>query len=470
MRPCPPLPIPAPARRNGWSLTLIAFVVAFAACKNELRPVLVPPVDHDAASEPGRPLSEDGPGNRDLGPSGACTSETYVGQPAPLDLTLLLDVSTSMTTAPVGFVSRWELLSRALKSYLRAPVDPSLGLGIQVFPLPARCANATACEAPETCEVPQACANAEGPLVPRTPCGNTFPLCPPGTACLAVGRCAVRGQSCSDIGRLCPGRVNDNVCVASPSVCIYDGVMSPSCAPGDYARFVFPIGLMSGGRGASAIDVIDEQAPEQNFGTPLGPALEGTVAHLRSHRAMHPERRVVLAVITDGEITACSPSAPSEVVGPVRQVRANDGITTHVIALTDDAPIPTENLTMLDALASAGGGGPARFLDLTENLPLELRGALDTVHARERPCAFDIEATALRNDGRSLDVSLTAAGMTRTVSAVANTNACVANSDGWFATTAPTGGARLGLCERTCQRLRDDPAATLEVRRRCPGT
>ncbi|HEY0705517.1 MAG TPA: vWA domain-containing protein, partial [Polyangia bacterium] len=215
------------------------------------------------------------------------------------------------------------------------------------------------------------------------------------------------------------------------------------------------------------IDVIDEQAPEQNFGTPLGPALEGTLAHLRMHRQAHPERRTVLAVISDGEVTACGPTAPSEVSAPVRRARLNDGITTHVLSVTDGSPLANEDVFMLDALAAAGGTGAPQFFDAADDLTFNLGRALDAIHAAERPCAFDVPEAALRGDGRSTEVSFAVGGATLKLPSLAGVNACAAARDGWFVATLANGPARIGLCEGTCRRLRADPAATLEVRRTC---
>jgi Mg-chelatase subunit ChlD len=76
---------------------------------------------------PGIELSEDA--NTD----DACVGTGYEAEALPVDLVLMVDTSTSMVDNEVNGVTRWDLVSQAVKDFVNDPDAEGIGMGIQFF-------------------------------------------------------------------------------------------------------------------------------------------------------------------------------------------------------------------------------------------------------------------------------------------------------------------------------------------------
>src|SRR5690606_16345115 len=63
----------------------------------------------------------------------ACVGTGYEAENLPVDLVLMVDVSTSMVDNEVNGVTRWDLVSNAVKDFVQDPEAADIGMGIQFF-------------------------------------------------------------------------------------------------------------------------------------------------------------------------------------------------------------------------------------------------------------------------------------------------------------------------------------------------
>jgi hypothetical protein len=78
-----------------------------------------------------------GSGGSSSGGSGqngdACADQEYAGEQKPLDMYIMFDQSGSMNEA-AGGDSKWNVIKKALKDFVRSDATQGLGVGIQYFP------------------------------------------------------------------------------------------------------------------------------------------------------------------------------------------------------------------------------------------------------------------------------------------------------------------------------------------------
>jgi hypothetical protein len=66
---------------------------------------------------------------------GACAEESHEARRLPLDLLLLVDVSSSMANVVAGGTqSKWDIAREALLGFLRDPRTDGLQIALQFFP------------------------------------------------------------------------------------------------------------------------------------------------------------------------------------------------------------------------------------------------------------------------------------------------------------------------------------------------
>ncbi len=71
---------------------------------------------------------------------GACAEESHEGRRVPVDLLLLVDVSSSMANVVAGGTqSKWDIARESLLAFLRDPRSDGLQIGLQFLPLHASC-------------------------------------------------------------------------------------------------------------------------------------------------------------------------------------------------------------------------------------------------------------------------------------------------------------------------------------------
>src|SRR4051812_349005 len=86
---------------------------------------------------PGLELTLGGSSNDGQGGSAVCNAQVREGTRVPVDMYFLVDSSGSMNE-PVTGGSKWEVVSSALRAFLKDPRNDGTGVGIGYFPSAAQ--------------------------------------------------------------------------------------------------------------------------------------------------------------------------------------------------------------------------------------------------------------------------------------------------------------------------------------------
>ncbi|HMJ14901.1 MAG TPA: vWA domain-containing protein [Polyangiaceae bacterium] len=209
--------------------------------------------------------------NAGSGPGGdACADQEYAGEQKPLDMYVMFDQSGSMNER-AGSDTRWNVIKKALKDFVRSEGTEGLGVGIQYFPRD----------------------------VVEPPCSTPSPTC----FCIdliIVKLCApITGGTCS-----IPRYVQPDVAIAPlPGV-------------------------------AGAIETsLDAHRP--GGGTPTSSALDGAIQHATQWAAAHTDRKTIVVLATDGEPEACDTNVNNIAAIAARGLSASPPVQTYVIGVGD---------------------------------------------------------------------------------------------------------------------------------------
>lgn len=245
-------------------------------------------------------------------PAGQSCSQGTCKACAPADLVILLDHSGSMSVN-LGADTRWNATRSATKAFLAEPASASIGAGLQFMPVPT------------------------GPV----PCSTT-------TDCT----------------------VYDFFATCVNGFCQFTYYNADSCVVSDYAKPKVPIAPLSQPGQISAIGgAIDAQLAEG--GTPMTPALEGTLQYAKS-KAVGSGHRVAVVLMTDGIPNTCTGVDTTAAAASVAQTYSSGSpkIPTYVIGIgtVGDADWqPTD----WNQIAAAGGTGA--FLPATSTAEIQQR-------------------------------------------------------------------------------------------------
>jgi hypothetical protein len=408
-------------------------------------------------------------------PAGAgesCATQVHRAEKLPVDLLLLVDASASMDELS-GTQSKWEKTRTALGAFVRDPGSVGLGVGLLFFPSPAPleqrpchtnadCVGLMDPRGPY-CSIPGYCFAQGLPLLTNRPCapGLVSPFnCPAGMQCRVQGRCSTTGAACVE-GSPCPGGAGDE-CVNGAGRCRSAG---EGCSLAEYGKLDVEIGEL-GGQSEAVVAALAGRQPDG--ATPMALAAESALATLQARQASQPQRRAVLVLATDGLPSGCGPA--QSVAGVVSRLTnakaATPSVPTYVVGVFAPDEI-AEAQAALAAFATAGGTKTPFILTTGDNLSDRLLDALKEIRGQAVACDYGIprpQAGALDFD--KVNVRTTSAGATQELGNVAAADRCSPDKGGWYYDPAPANGTaptRLVLCPQSCDRLRGDANARVEV-------
>ncbi len=417
------------SRRDGRAGVALLLLLA-AACQ---KAGVVPAGQGGAGDPPGGPGS--GPGfvlpppapPMPVAVGEACAGEAHAAQRAAVDLLFLVDVSTSMAkTVAGGTGSKWDLARAGLLGFLRDPGSAGLNIGLQFFPVGARCF-AGVCVGPF---------NPPGPT-PACPC-------PAGLTCMPFD----------------PN--NPQPCPGNP----------PSCDVADYRKLAVSFAALPGSEPqlTTAFGAQDPRAARTS-GTPTGPAVLGALDQLSARLAASAGNKGALVVVTDGEPTLCDPVAIEAIAAPVAAARqASPPIATFIIGVFTPEEIARGAGNVVARLATAGG--TTEFvINPTDDLNRRLQDAFNQIRTLAVPCAFTIPQprTGVLDYGK-VNVHVTASARDEDLPYVRDAAGCDPTRGGWYYDADPaTGGAptRVQVCEASCKALEGDETARVDLRFGC---
>lgn len=224
---------------------------------------------------------------------------------------------------------------------------------------------------------------------------------------------------------------------------------------------------------AAFSDAIANVSP--SGGTPTLPALAGAADAARAAKAVHPNERTVIVLVTDGEpgyringmnTTGCGDPSWDASGQPPNDIANVASLAASLLA--DQPPINTyvigvgDALNNLDSIARAGGTGRALLVSaqMPSRTAEELRDALSYVRNSTLACAFPVPSPP---DGRKLDlgrvnVVVRVDGREETLS---YSDQCAA-AEGWRydQIDAPS---RIELCSAACARVKADVSTIVTI-------
>lgn len=242
-------------------------------------------------------------------------------------------------------------------------------------------------------------------------------------------------------------KMGDPNCLCFLGLCFPFSLDIASCNVDDYSTPTVPLSLPPN----AAPLVADLQSHQVNGGTPTRPALEGAVKYVSSWAAMHPERKSVIVLATDGEPTGCAPNAPKDVADVAASALASPAaIQTFVIGVGS-------SLQSLNLIAEAGGTKQAYLVE-DSNAATAFGEALERIRGVASPCDFLIpteRAQGKKVDPTLVNVQYTPTGSTQPtlVPQTADGSAMTCGPDGGWHYDNPTAPTAIKLCPATCTSL-----------------
>jgi hypothetical protein len=392
-----------------------------------------------------------------------------------------MDASSSMAET-AGTSTKLRLVREALVAFAGDPRSVGLSLGLTFFPVPdeTECASNADCGPfqasagkPEWwgCRPHTVCAP------PNAPLGTAYNVCAPasaaedcfqrGTSCVTLGYCSQTGWPCTALDRPCQSGTAGDTCRAWPRVCN----ASLICNPAFFRQPVLPIGELPANV-APMMAVLADREPEG--ATPMGPAVEGGLAHLAQHLAGRPGRAGALVLATDGLPLGCGPADDVRTIAARLSAAASarPALPTYVIGvLPTGQPDTTAERAGLAQLAQAGGTGQPFLVTATADLTQAFLAALDQIRGRALPCEFTIprDQVPLLDLGK-VNLRYRGSAGEEDVLYVGRPERCDAVRGGWYYDVDPAAGGsptRVITCEATCRKLKADTRGRIELRFGC---
>jgi hypothetical protein len=237
------------------------------------------------------------------------------------------------------------------------------------------------------------------------------------------------------------------------------------CDDESYITPDVPFTLLPSDAFGSAMDDIRDDG--WRGGTPTRYVMSGILEFVRQARESTPGKYVIV-LVTDGYPQGCDDDEHD--IGPVVAVAeeaAADGVDTYVIGVNnppiDDAP---DTLDGLFEIAEAGGTNSAFMINTgnPEQTSSDFTNVVNTIRSQSHVCTVTIPPPP---DGRKFDKRRVRVTYTSesTVKELTYDPTCAGPLSWHYDDMGHPN--RIELCQNTCETIRDDPDAALEVEFAC---
>jgi uncharacterized protein YegL len=205
--------------------------------------------------------------------------------------------------------------------------------------------------------------------------------------------------------------------------------------------------LPDGATFGTAIDAISPSG-----GTPTRPALEGAIGYAKQVQTQHPDGKVAIVLVTDGEPNDCSSSVNNvaALAGTVAQA-----IPTYVIGVGS-------SLTNLNQIAKGGGTSQAILVSTTTpaSITTDFEKAIGQIKQQALSCEYKIPAPP---SGQTLDAAnvnvLYTAGSGASDTLTYNKD-CTGAGWRYDDAAAPT---KVFICPTSCDAVKNDKTGRIDV-------
>jgi hypothetical protein len=253
-----------------------------------------------------------------------------------------------------------------------------------------------------------------------------------------------------------------------PKICYSErfvGVPTGECVTTTYEKPSVAIGPLPQNE-AALLAGLSGKTP--SGGTPMWPAVQGTLNQLRAHLEKNPGRKAVLVLATDG-LPSCAPPGNTgippiaQIVGMARM--GTPSIATYVVGVFSAIETVTAQV-QLDTIAVAGGTGQAVVLGATNDLSMRLQEALNAIRGSALSCEFKIPTQKSELDFGSAKVRFTTNAGTREelpyVRAMTN---CDAMRGGWYYDVDPANGkpTSIHVCPASCEQFKKEGSGKVDL-------
>jgi hypothetical protein len=378
----------------------------------------------------------------------SCASETQKAQRAGVDMFMMVDQSSSMATTTTAGQYKWQAVTSALQGFFQDAKSADLGVGIQYFPLLGQ---------PEKdCTGNDQCASTDGCV----DYGNGLWMCT--RLCENISDCGSN--------RECAESANPKI-----RICL------DTCDATQYAAPEVEIGPLSDPTQVLNLSVSLDMHGPLTF-TPTYPALEGAIEHCNGWQALHPDRKVVVLLATDGMPSECNPIGAVDEKAAIAAISAlaasansaTPALRTFVIGVFGpedlDAGSPQHNL---DSIAKAGGTEKALIVDSSGDVTKQFLAALEAIRTTALSCEFEIPKVGV--DGGKIDLAKVnvlftpGQGAAQPLFYVVDESACDPDLGGWHYDVAPANGSpsRIVLCANTCEKVKQDHEGRIDIEMGC---
>lgn len=241
-------------------------------------------------------------------------------------------------------------------------------------------------------------------------------------------------------------QMGDPNCFCILTFCVPLSFERASCDVADYSSSAVPLTLPP-----NPLALINDlQGHLLNGGTPTRPALEGAVQYVTSWAMMHPDRKSVIVLATDGEPSGCTNNTPQDVANVAAAALAGPAaIQTFVIGVGS-------SLQSLNLVAEAGGTQQAYLVE-DANAAAAFAMALEQIRGAASPCDFliPVEGAQGKVDPTRVNVKLTPPGSTTPtlIAQTADGSATTCGPEGGWHYDNPSAPSAIELCPASCQAL-----------------
>ncbi len=242
-----------------------------------------------------------------------------------------------------------------------------------------------------------------------------------------------------------------------------DGV--PACDSAAYMAPRVPYDLLPA-NGPKVLAAIDAEKPD-GFNTPIYPALGGALRKSIEELKARPGEAGAVILITDGEpqgpattcgsgSTAVNPEDPKVIADLAATGLATGGIKTFVVGL------PGVNVAIASQIAAAGGTTSAVLATDPTKVDDGFRDALAIVRGKALPCDLDLPTKVLKGEvAVGLVNVLYSKGGAPPPQTLLQDPTC-ASGEGWRYDN-PAMPKKIVLCPKTCEAVRNDFKAKVEI-------